>query len=195
MTNGNVIACAMLALALTGVARADVADCQDVQDAKSGARTLKDATPLMISLNKLEKQGEANFKPNYQEPDSRCVLERFEAAALPVSVEYSPFTKSENDTLHYRAQAGGGDDAREILVIYDGLASLMTKKGLVFFVIENRKGSISYYSMYREQPAYADLKPLFTSILDGSAKPLATVHWPPGEKEPVIDAFDSKRLK
>jgi hypothetical protein len=181
-----------LLLAAT-LAHADVADCQGA-DVKGGAKELKDSTPLMISLNKLEKQGEANFKPNYTEPESRCVRERYDVAGLPVTVESAPFTKGES-TLLYRVQAGSGADAREILVTYDGLASLVAKKGAVFFVIENRKGNISYYSMYREQPAYADLKPVFTSILDGSAKPLATVRWPAGAKEPVIDAYDSKRLK
>jgi hypothetical protein len=49
--------------------------------------------------------------------------------------------------------------------------------------------------MFRDQPTLAALKPLVTSILDGSAQPLARVRWPPGAKEPVIDAYDSKRLK
>jgi hypothetical protein len=39
------------------------------------------------------------------------------------------------------------------------------------------------------------VKPIVTAIIDGSAKPLTTVRWPPGAKEPVIDAYDSKRLK
>lgn len=65
----------------------------------------------------------------------------------------------------------------------------------VFVVVEERNGSISYYAMFRDQPTLAALKPLVTSILDGSAQPLARVRWPPGAKEPVIDAYDSKRLK
>jgi hypothetical protein len=185
---------AMLAVGLVAAARADVAECAGIPDVKAGARELKKSTPLMVSLSQLEKQGESNFRPNFAEPETRCVRERFDVAGVPVSVEYSPFTKGDT-TLHYRVLAGSGEAAREILVVYDGLASLMEKKGLVFFVIENRKGNISYYSMFRDQPAYADLKPVFISILDGSAKPLATVRWPPGAKEPVIDAFDLKRLK
>jgi hypothetical protein len=194
VSNENRVVGLLAALCLAGTAYADIADCQGIQDVKS-AKELNSSTPLMVSLNKPEKQGEANFRPDYEPPVTSCVREKFDVTGVPVSVEYSPFTKSENDTLHYRVRAGGGDGAREILVIYDGLASLVAKKGFVFFVIENRKGSISYYSMFRGQPAYADLKPVFVSILDGSAKPLATVHWPAGEKEPVIDAFDSKRLK
>ena len=41
----------------------------------------------------------------------------------------------------------------------------------------------------------AALKPMVTSIIDGSASPLATVRWPKGAVEPVIDAYDTKRLK
>jgi len=74
------------------------------------------------------------------------------------------------------------------------MASFIAKKD-VFFVVEERKGSISYYAMFRDQPTYAALKPVVTGILDGSAQPLATVRWPAGAKEPVIDAYDSKRLK
>jgi hypothetical protein len=49
--------------------------------------------------------------------------------------------------------------------------------------------------MFRDQPTYAVLKPLVTSILNGSAPPLATVRWPAGAVEPVIEAYDTKRLK
>jgi hypothetical protein len=34
-----------------------------------------------------------------------------------------------------------------------------------------------------------------TGIIDGTAQPLAVVSWPTGEKEPVIEAYDTKRLK
>ena len=50
-------------------------------------------------------------------------------------------------------------------------------------------------AMFRDQPTYVALKPVVSGILDGSAQPLATVRWPAGAKEPVIDAYDSKRLK
>jgi hypothetical protein len=79
-------------------------------------------------------------------------------------------------------------------VIYDGMASLMAKRP-VFFLVEERAGSISYYAMFRDQPTFVALKPLVTSILDGSAKPLATVRWPAGAKEPAMDAYDTSRLK
>ena len=65
----------------------------------------------------------------------------------------------------------------------------------VYYVVEERQGRISFYAMFRDQPTYAALKPIAVSIIDGSAKPLALVHWPPGEKESVIDTFDTKRLK
>jgi hypothetical protein len=54
---------------------------------------------------------------------------------------------------------------------------------------------MSYYAMFRDQPTYAALKPIAVSIIDGGAQPLAAVRWPPGAKELVIDALDSKRLK
>jgi hypothetical protein len=181
------------AAAADGSSDTPVADCSGVTEIKSKSRQSFEGSTLMVNLLILEKQGEANFRPNYAKPASECVLEKFTAAGAPVSALYSPFEKGEA-TLHYRFVASG-DETREIVVVYDGLAALMSKKDVIFFVIENRKGNISYYAMYRDQPAYAALKPLIVGILDGSAKPLATVQWPAGAKEPVIDVYDGKRLK
>jgi hypothetical protein len=170
------------------------ADCIGVTDIKSKSRQLFEGKTLMTSLLMLEQQGEKEFKPSYSPPASECVLERFAVAAGAVTTVYSPFEKGEH-TLHYRFTATNDTGTREVLVLYDGLASLMAKKGPIFFVVENRAGNISYYAMFREQPTYAALKPLIATILDGAAQPLATVRWPPGAKEPVIDAYDTKRLK
>lgn len=146
----------------------------------------------MVSLSSLEAQGEAKFHPTFAPPASQCLFEKFDAGASPVEAIYSPLEKGEH-TLHWRFTTAA-PEPREILVIYEGMASLIAKKD-VFFVVEERKGNISYYAMFREQPTYAALKPVTTGILDGSAAPLATVRWPPGAKEPLIDAYDSKRLK
>lgn len=184
---------ALGAVAADTAADAAVPDCSGVTDIKSKSRQLFEGSTLMVNLLMLEKQGEADFRPKYAPPSSVCVFDKFDAGGAPVNALYSPFEKGEQ-TLHYRFVAHG-DETREILVVYDGIASLVAKKDQLFIVVENRKGNISYYAMFRDQPAYAALKPLIASILDGSAKPLATVRWPAGEKEPVIDAYDAKRLK
>jgi hypothetical protein len=191
------VAISMFAIALNVSAAqgaSAITDCAGITDIKSKSRESSAASTLMVSLLTIEKQGEADFRPKYAAPASECVFQKFEVAGVSVSAIYTPFAKGES-TLHYRFAAAGSDEPREIIVVYDALASLVAKKGEIFFVIENRKGSISYYAMYRDQPTYAVLKPVVVSILDGTAKPLATVHWPAGAKEPVIDAFDSKRLK
>lgn len=168
--------------------------CVGVADAKSKSRPYFKGQTLMTNLLALEAQGEAKFHPTYAPPASECLFEKFEVAAVPVEAIYSPFEKGEY-TLHWRFTADGAEP-REVLVLYDGMASFMAKKDIsVFFVVEERKGNISYYAMYRDQPTYALLKPLVSGILDGSAQPLATVNWPKGEKEPVINAYDTKRLK
>ena len=168
--------------------------CSGVAEVKSKSRPLFSGETLMVSLLTLQNQGEASFHPTYAPPAGACLLEKFDTAGTPVNVIYVPFEKGQQ-TLHYRFAAHGGDEAREILVVYDNLASLTYGKGDVFLVVEERKGAISYYAMFRDQPTYAALKPIATSIIDGSAKPLATVRWPSGAKEPVIDAYDAKRLK
>lgn len=172
----------------------EIPACAAVTEIKSKSRPLLHADTLMISLLMLEKQGEAEFRPKYAPPASSCLLEKFDVAGTSVNAIYSPFEKGQQ-TLHYRFATQGGEEAREIFVVYDNLASLTYEKGDVFLVVENRKGSISYYAMFRDQPTYAAVKPIVTSIINGSGKPLATVRWPPGAKEPVIDAYDTKRLK
>jgi hypothetical protein len=184
---------ALLAFASHSMAADALPDCTGFSDVKSKSRTLNEMSTLMVTLLTLEKQGEANFTPNYPVPASQCALEHYTAAGAPVTPVYSPFEKGAGMALLYRFVVEGVEP-REIVVVYDGLASIMAKK-TVFLVIEKRNGDVSFYEMYRDQPAYAVLKPLVTSILDGSAKALATVRWPPGAKEPVIDAIDSKRLK
>ena len=183
----------LLAFASHSMAADALPDCTGISDVKSKSRTLNEMSTLMVTLLVLEKQGETNFTPNYPSPPSQCALEQFTAAGVSVTTVYSPFEKGGETVLLYRFVVAGAEP-REIIVVYDGLASIMAKK-TVFHVIEKRKGDISFYEMYRDQPTYAVLKPLVTGIVDGSAKALATVNWPPGAKEPVIDAIDSKRLK
>ncbi len=173
---------------------AEPADCLDTTDIKSKSRLLFDGSVLMTNLLGLEAQGEAEFRPKYAAPSSECVRERFDSAGFAVTAVQSPFEKGAL-TLHYRFIAVSAAENREVIVVYDGMASLMAKKSLIFLVTENRAGKISHYAMFREQPAYAALKPLVVGILEGSAQPLATVRWPAGEKEPVIDAYDAERLK
>lgn len=172
---------------------ADVADCQGVTDGGGKSKQIFDGKVLMVGLALLEKQGEAKFHPAYPEPASACALARFDAAGAPVTAIYSPFEKGDQ-TLLFRFVTTGADETRTVLVLFDGMASLVYDK-MVFTVVEERKGNISYYAMFNKQPTYVTLQPLVASIVDGTAKPLAIVRWPPGAKEPVIDAFDSKRLK
>ena len=174
-------------------ASAGIADCTGVTDAKSKSRPYFKGEVLMTALLLLQAKGEADFHLKPAPPASQCVFEKFEVAGAAVEGIVSPFEKSSGTTLHWRFHVGGADE-RDILVTYDATASAMADKEM-FFVAEERKGSISYYAMFRDQPTYAVLKPLITSILDGSAPPLATVCWPAGAKEPVIDAYDAKRLK
>jgi len=196
MSHMNGITCSaglLIALLCASVASAaEPAACAGVEDVKSKSRQYFEGKTLMTNLLALEAQGEAKFHPTFAAPSSQCLFEKFEVGATPVQAVYTPHEKGET-TLNWRFVAGGAEP-REIVVIYDGMASFMSKKD-VFFVVEERATKISYYAMFRDQPTYAALKPIVTGILDGSAAPLATVRWPPGEKEPVIEAYDTTRVK
>jgi hypothetical protein len=173
-------------------AQEPVKPCEGISDAKSKSRQTFDSQALMPSLLVLESKGEAQFHPTYAPPASQCLFEKFDVSGNSVEAVYSPFEKGEA-TLHWRF-ATAGAEPRTVLVIYDGMASFMAKKELTF-LIEERQGKIAYYAVFREQPTFAALKPLVTGIIDGTAQPLAVVRWPAGEKEPVIEAYDTKRLK
>jgi hypothetical protein len=193
MTKLPTLTCIALALFAAGAHAADApADCSDKTDIKSKSRTSNKLQTLMVSLLTLEKQGEADFKPAYAAPTSECTWEHFAAGGTNVTAIHAA-TVTDQQSLAWRFDTDGAE-SREIIVMFDLNASLVAEKP-TYFVIENRKGDISYYEMYREPPAYSALKPLVSGILDGSAKPFATVRWPKGAKEPEIDAVDMKRLK
>jgi hypothetical protein len=181
------------ALASAGAQAEDAIEpCAGITDVRSKSRLTFEGQTLMTGLLALQSKGEANFHPSYAPPASQCLFAKFDVSGTSVDAVYSPYEKGEA-TLHWRFTTGGADP-RTVFVIHDGMASFMAKKE-VSFVIEERQGKIVYYAMFREQPSFAALKPLVSGILDGTAQPLAAVRWPAGEKEPVIDAYDTKRLK
>lgn len=168
------------------------APCAGVADIKSKSRQVFEMKVLMPQLMLLQAQGEAKFHPTFAAPASQCGFEKFDVAGVAVDSLHSPFEKSAEPTLHWQFNASGAEP-RTLYVIYDPTTSLVVDKQ-VFFVVEERQGKIAHYSIFREQPAYAALKPIITGILDGSAKPLSVVYWPAGAKEPSIDSID-KRMK
>ena len=185
----------LFAALMTAAANADeatVAPCADLTEPKSKSRQFFEGKILMTNLLALEAKGEAKFHPAFAQPAQQCLFGKFDVAGTGVDAIHSKFEPGEATLLFRFATAGS--DARNIFVIYDGMASFMSKK-TVFFIVEERAGAISYYAMFREQPTFAALKPLITGIVEGSAKPLARVRWPAGAKEPEIDAYDTSRLK
>jgi len=172
---------------------ATVADCEGITDVKSRSRQLFESKVLMPILLILEAKGEVRFHLTYARPARQCVFDKFDVAGSAVQAIYAPLEKASDPTLHWRFLVSGAEP-REILVLYDGTAAAMAEKD-VFYVAEERQRKISFYAMFRDQPTYAALKPIAVSIVDGSAKPLALVRWPQGEKESVIETYDSKRLK
>jgi hypothetical protein len=181
---------ATLASALIAQVALAVEPCGDLPKSKS--RQIFESKALMPSLLVLEGRGEQKFHLSYAAPATQCLAAKFPAAGGEVEALNSPVEKGEL-TLHWLFRSAGAEP-RDILVFYDGMASLMAKKE-VFFLAEERQGNIAYYAMFRDPPTLAVLQPLVTGILEGSVTPLAKVRWPAGAKEPVIDAYDSKRLK
>ncbi len=176
-----------------GDAPAAVPACNNVTDINSKSRLYLKGETLMAHLLILQGRGEEKFHLAYATPTGECVFESLDLAGAPLEIHYVPLQKSADNTLQWRFLTRGAEP-REILVLYDGTTSVFAGKE-IFLVAEERQGSIAFYAMFRDPPSNAALKPLVAGILDGSAKPLAKVRWPAGDKEPVIDAYDSQRLK
>lgn len=168
--------------------------CAEAPPVKAKARERFEGAALMIVAKQLESQGEANFHLKYAKPASHCIVETFSFGDASVAAGYSPWVKG-TSTLLYRFTVSRSNENSEILVLYDGLASLMAGGGLMFHVSEERQGVVSWYGMFSEEPAYPDVKTLVEHIVRGDAKPLLAVTWPKGAKEGELVAYDSKRLK
>src|SRR5215510_2199219 len=99
--------------------------CQQLPNVRGKARQVYKLQDFVILTAMLEEQGEAHFRPQFTAPQSECLRERFTAGAANVSAVYSPWEKDEQ-TVHYRFLSGTGDEQREVLVLYNGLASIMS---------------------------------------------------------------------
>lgn len=164
--------------------------CVGVTDIASKSRQSFQMKVLMPHLLVLQGQGEAKFHPTVDPPRSQCAFETFTVGDATVDALYTPRDEYAVAALVWQFDARG-PDPRTIHVLHDATTAAVVRKD-VFFVVEERRGQISHYAVYVEQPAYAALKPLVTGILDGSARPLTVVHWPPGAPEPVLDAPDPR---
>ncbi|MEN3950981.1 hypothetical protein [Iodidimonas sp. SYSU 1G8] len=153
--------------------------------------------PLMSVLTKVEERGEAGFRLAWSPPLSQCLVETLDAGGMPINAVHATFLKDGKDLedrLIYRFSGGEADGARDVVVLFDPLSSVLTKVHL-FYVAEMRGGQIFYYAMFDGLPPYETLKQTVAGVLSGEEKPLAVVHWQPGAKEGSIDVFDADRLK
>ena len=161
---------------------------------KGKARERRDSVALMTVAHILESQGESDFHLKFSPPAQECLVETFEVSGTTIAASYNLLEKGDS-TLNYRFRVDRPDDDSEILVLYSGMAGLVAGNGFVLHVSEERKGVISWYAMFREEPPYTALKELVTEIAQGTAPPLMAVRWPPGSKEGEIVAYDDKKLR
>jgi hypothetical protein len=187
------------ALNVAGEAHADavsnaVTPCSSAPAAKGKSPQRFDAVSLMVVAKELESQGEADFHLHYTAPADECLVESFSVGDVKVQARYGKWEKAPSALLYrFLVERSGGTG--EVLVLYSGTASLLSGRGYVFHVSEEKEGVISWYAMFKEEPTYAGARALLEQVIAGSAKPLMVVRWPPGAKEGEIMALDSKRLK
>jgi hypothetical protein len=175
-------------------ARAAGPECNKAElPSVTGAQRFEGATLIFIA-GEAQAQGEANFGVQYAKPASICEVERFEVGDAKLVAEYSPWEKGDSTLLYKFSVSRPGGSSTEVLVVYDGVASLLAD-GLVFHMAEQKAGEISWYAMFREVPGYAQVKGLVQDVVRGKAQPLFTGVWPAGAKEPKVTVIDTDRLK
>src|SRR4030095_8982282 len=102
---------------------AAIADCTGVTEAKSKSRQVYDLQTFMYTAVSLEGRGEEKFHAQHVAPPSECVFGRFDVGTSPVAAIYSPVVE-DVQTTHWRFHVSGAEP-RDIIVFYDGNASLM----------------------------------------------------------------------
>lgn len=194
----SLVVLAFVSAMACAVARTQVsktaAPCAALPAAKGKPQQRFDSTPLMAVAGELEAQGEANFHLSYEAPADECLVGSFQVGEVTVHARYNKWQQTPSSLL-YRFMVERPGATSEVLVLYSGTASLISGRGHVFHVSEEKDGVISWYAMFRDEPMYSGLRTLVEQIVTGSAKPLLAVRWPKGAKEGEIVAFDSKRLK
>jgi len=168
--------------------------CESRPAEKGKSQQRFDAVALMVVANELETQGEAAFHLHYDAPSAECMLETFAVGDVVAKVHYNPWEKG-TSTLHYRIELARPHGNTEVLVLHSGISAMASGGGYMFHVSEERDGVISWYAMFRNVPAYSEVKTLVEQIANGSATPLLAVRWPAGAKEAEVIAYDSQRLK
>ena len=119
----------------------------------SGSSQRFESTPLMTIAKEVESQGESDFHVKFDEPTAECLVESFSITDVRLIARYNPWEKG-TSTLLYRFSVERPTGASEVLVIYSGMASFLAGGGYVFHVSEEKGGVISWYAMYRDNPAY-----------------------------------------
>jgi hypothetical protein len=189
------LSCMMTAVVHGAESTATVAStCTEAPPVKAKAKERFDLVTFMTVARILESQSESNFHLKYSNPSSHCIVETFSVDGTSISAGYSAWEKGLS-TLVYRFSVSRSSGNSEILLLYSGMASLTAGDGLVFHLSEERQGVISWYAMFRDEPAFVDVKALVEKIVRGDAKPLLAVTWRKGAKEGEIVAFDDSRLK
>lgn len=188
-----VLTCLGLLASLSSVA--DEASLCAPLTGKSKTKVIFSEQVLITSLLGLQGRGEASFHPVFGDDAETCLEKSLDLAGTPVAVRrYSPESTPGETGMVPLVRFSAGTVQRDIVLYSDPLTSLVAEFD-VSFLVEDREGSISYYAIYRGRPSSHEVQDMVQAILDGSAKPLATVRWPTGAPEPLIDAIDSKRLK
>lgn len=104
---------------------------------KGKARQRVDSVALMTVAGILEAQGEADFHLKYSSPARECLVESFTASDATIVATYNPLEKGDS-TLNYRFKVDRPTDDTEILVLYSGMAGLVSGGGYVVHVSEER---------------------------------------------------------
>jgi hypothetical protein len=191
------LASALIAVALfAGAASAEpeVASCGAISELRKPAKEVWTIEAFGVLAMLQESKGEASFRLDHATPAAICEVERFDAGEHHVRALRASGQPSAESTLRYRFEATGSGGGREILVIFEPLASVRLDAGR-FYAAEMRGGRIAYIAIWKREPAYQAARAVVAGILDGSRRPVVALEWPPGARGPLLHAVDTSRRR
>lgn len=183
----SLILSALLTLSAPVLA-ADLPRCTATPSDRPDARPHPDKIAVTALAMELEARGEAAFHLAPMLAQAECEFGRDGEGGASRIVSYSPLVRGKHlldrHALIYRVRQQGDGAARELVIGFSALASILYLKGQdTYYAAEERDGRISWYAVYDSEPSGTQVRTLAEAVFSGMLKPKLALHWPKGARE------------
>lgn len=146
---------------------------------------------MSLVLNQ-EQNGKRGFRLQFEKVKKPESENQLQLGGYEVTSQKYNF-KTGEQTLLFRINAKNKEEKRTILVLYNGMLSLLAgTDNYYFYVAEEYKKSIRYYAMFKAEPSFESVSEIVESALKNPDGALVATRWAGKESEVFI--YDSNRL-